>query len=146
MKFVSITHGLRQCHQSFRKWVDIKYLNHTITPRRKFWFLMSWVGPSVITKISHVRLRVYKSNGTPPHFDCTDNKCKSPGIGHISNLEIREKTFIQNENIKQRMWPPTHLSQLDMTYLNTSLIWHTWCTVPKVDLGCGMTPIPQHKL
>jgi len=45
---------------------------------------MSWVGPSVITKISHVSLRVYKSDGTSPR---ADDKCESPRTGHISKFK-----------------------------------------------------------
>lgn len=146
MKFISITHGLMQCHQSFRNWVNIKYLNHTITSRRKFWFLMSWVGPSVITKISHVRLRVYKPDGTPPHFDMRRWQMRIPWNRTYIKPQNLRKNFHPEWKCLQRMWSPTHLSQLEMTYLNTSLIWHTWCTVPKMDLKCGMTPIPQHKL
>jgi hypothetical protein len=53
--------------------------------KKKMLVPMNWVGPSVITKICHARLQVYKSDGTLP---CLDDKRKSTMMDHISNLNI----------------------------------------------------------
>jgi len=68
-------------------------MNHTTTPRRKFWFLMNWVGSSVITKISHVRLGYINLTALHHTLICTNDKCKSPRKGHISDLKIWGKNF-----------------------------------------------------
>lgn len=48
---------------------------------------MSWVGPSVITKISHVSLRVYKSDSTSPHVPMTNANPPEQVIYQTSKLK-----------------------------------------------------------
>jgi len=73
----------------FQKLSEYQVSESHYNTKKKILVPYKWVGPSVITKINHVR---YTNLIALHHtLTCADDKCESPGIGHISNLKIREK-------------------------------------------------------